>query len=93
MRAHKLAIRPSSSKIVDVESITTEGADIVEYTTYGITLLGSDFLETRPAIFLIDGSVRLRFASPTTLFYISCASGTIAFFVVEGRLNVKLVLG
>ena len=65
-----MAIRPSSSKIVDVESITTEGADIVEYTTYGITLLGSDFLETGPAIFLIDGSVRLRFASPTTLFYI-----------------------
>lgn len=36
MRAHELAIGASSSRIVDVERSTTEGADIDENTTDGV---------------------------------------------------------
>ena len=84
MRARELAAGACSSRLVDIERSTTEGEDIVVYTTEGIPI-EAQIPEARAVCLLIFGAMCLRFASHTTLSLFSYALGTIAcFFVGEG---------
>ena len=84
MGATELVVGASSSRVEVVERSTTEGEDIVVYTTEGIPI-EAQIPEARAVCLLIFGAMCLRFASHTTLSLFSYALGTIAcFFVGEG---------
>ena len=88
IRASQIAVGASSSRTVEIAGGTTDGAVVAEDTTDGCPYCrGRGFRGIGPTILLIDGALRHKFASPTTLVFIFLCIGDNCMLFCWGGVN------